>query len=133
MSYLRVLQTAYVTAKAAPVIRNSVYWKAAEMAPGQVCYTGLTNCNSRGTYNRWLKSYCEREKESLPPAYAVQMRETSCYDSSLQYLSSQMRWRDGPMPSCRSSHIWQQVRTSCFTDYISCNYHDSYCSLMVFS
>ncbi|XP_067824810.1 uncharacterized protein [Heptranchias perlo] len=63
----RVLQTAYVTAKAAPVIRNSVYWKAAEMAPGQVCYTGLTNCNSRGTYNRWLKSYCEREKESLPP------------------------------------------------------------------
>ncbi|XP_067824809.1 uncharacterized protein [Heptranchias perlo] len=32
----RVLQTAYVTAKAAPVIRNSVYWKAAEMAPGQL-------------------------------------------------------------------------------------------------
>ncbi|GCB80055.1 hypothetical protein scyTo_0018006, partial [Scyliorhinus torazame] len=65
------LETFCVTAKVAPVIKKSVYWKTTEMTPGQVCYTGITNPKSRETYSRWLKAYREREKESLPPVFAV--------------------------------------------------------------
>ncbi|GCC25288.1 hypothetical protein chiPu_0003697 [Chiloscyllium punctatum] len=98
----RDLQTTHVTVKSTPIIKNSVYWKATARAPGQMCYTGITNLNSRATYNRWLKSYTEREKKSLPPVYAVQMRETCCCDSTLpvQYPS---RWRDIPIPRDREN------------------------------
>ncbi|XP_078280171.1 tektin bundle-interacting protein 1-like [Rhinoraja longicauda] len=96
----RLPQTDYVTANAAPVIRNSVYWKVSETDPGQMCYMELTNCNSRVTYNRWLQSYREREKASLTPAYTVQLRETNCSSATLptQSLLHQMRWRDMPVP-----------------------------------
>ncbi|XP_072338087.1 tektin bundle-interacting protein 1-like [Scyliorhinus torazame] len=93
----RDLETFCVTAKVAPVIKKSVYWKTTEMTPGQVCYTGITNPKSRETYSRWLKAYREREKESLPPVFAVQMRESRCCDST-QSPCYPSRWGDIPVP-----------------------------------
>uniref|UniRef100_A0A674KCN9 Tektin bundle interacting protein 1 n=1 Tax=Terrapene triunguis TaxID=2587831 RepID=A0A674KCN9_9SAUR len=93
----------------APVLKQAVRWKCTPMgrdAIPQTWYTGLTNSDnrdvwykltsglSREAYHRWARSLAERERKTLPPAYAQHLREGAWFDPVVpaQYLEPSTRW-----------------------------------------